>query len=89
MLQSDQTKGDVESREKVYQRELKELRAKLNEVNHERHVQKESVLQAERSNKTIRLELEEKENIVRQLQDEVPSIIISSSLHLHDLNYLC
>lgn len=71
MLQTDQSKGDVENRERVYQKELKELRSQLTELNHERQVQKESVLQAERSVKTIRLELEERENAVRQLQDEV------------------
>lgn len=71
MLQTDQNKGDSESRERVYKQELKELRSQLSELNHERHLQKEGVQQAERSVKTIRLELEEKENIVRQLQDEV------------------
>lgn len=78
MLQTDQSKGDVENRERVYQKELKELRSQLTELNHERQAQKETVLQAERSVKTIRLELEERENAVRQLQDEVdilPSFI--------------
>lgn len=71
MLQTDQSKGDIESRERTYQKELKDLRAQLSELAHEKQLQKESVLQAERSIKTIRLELEDKENTVRQLQDEV------------------
>lgn len=71
MLQTDQSKGDVESRERIYQKELKDLRAQLTELNHERQLQKESVLNAEKSNRTIQLKLEEKEIAVRQLQDEV------------------
>ncbi len=71
MLQTDQSKGDVENRERTYQKELKDLRAQLSELAHEKQLQKENVLQAERSIKTIRLELEDKENTVRQLQDEV------------------
>ena len=71
MLQTDQSKGDIESRERTYQKELKDLRAQLSELAHEKQLQKESVLQAERSIKTIRLELEDKENTVRQLHDEV------------------
>lgn len=78
MLQTDQSRGDIESREVAYQKELKDLRAQLSELAHEKQLQKESVLQAERSNKTIRLELEEKENIVRQLQDEVKVIPLHS-----------
>lgn len=71
MLQTDQSKGDVENRERTYHKELKDLRAQLSELAHEKQLQKENVLQAERSIKTIRLELEDKENTVRQLQDEV------------------
>lgn len=71
MLQSDQSRGDVETRERNMQKELKELRAQLAEVLHEKQVHKESVQHAERNNKVIRLELEEKDNTIRQLQDEV------------------
>jgi hypothetical protein len=85
MVQTDQTKGDIESRERAYQKELKDLRSQLSEMTHEKQLQKESVLQAERSNKNIQLELEEKEKAMQKLKDEVtfipfphPSLIVSN-----------
>lgn len=71
MLQSDQTRGDLETRERAIQRELADLKTQLAEMNHEKQLQKESVQQAERANKVLRLELEEKDRTIRQLQDEV------------------
>ncbi|XP_046437712.1 paramyosin-like isoform X1 [Daphnia pulex] len=71
MVQTDQTKGDIESRERAYQKELKDLRSQLSEMAHEKQLQKESVLQAERSNKNIQLELEEKEKAMQKLKDEL------------------
>lgn len=71
MVQTDQTRGDIESRERAYQKELKDLRAQLSELAHEKQLQKETVLHAERSNKNIQLELEEKEKAMQKLKDEV------------------
>ena len=71
MVQTDQTRGDIESRERAYQKELKDLRSQLSEMAHEKQLQKESVLQVERSNKNIQLELEEKEKAMQKLKDEV------------------
>ena len=71
MVQTDQTRGDIESRERAYQKELKDLRAQLSELAHEKQLQKETVLHAERSNKNIQLELEEKEKAIQKLKDEV------------------
>lgn len=87
MLQSDQTRGDLESRERAIQREVSELQAQLAEMNQEKQLQKESVQQAERSNKILRLELEEKNHTIRKLQDEVSfcfaTFLITSCLSVH------
>lgn len=71
MLHLDQSRGDVESRERNCQKEVKDLRAQLAEVTREKQAQREGVMQAERATQVVRLELEEKENTIRQLHDEV------------------
>lgn len=71
MVQTDQGRGDVEDRERAYQKELKELRAQLSELTHEKQLQSESALKAERLKKDIELELEEKDKTLRKLRDDV------------------
>lgn len=70
MVQTDQGRGDIENREKAYQKELKDLRAQLSELTHEKQLQSESALKVERLKKDIELELEEKDKVLRKLRDE-------------------
>lgn len=70
MVQTDQGRGDIEIREKAYQKELKDLRAQLSELTHEKQLQSESALKVERLKKDIELELEEKDKVLRKLRDE-------------------
>ena len=71
MLLSDKSRGDSETREHSLQREVTELRFQLSELTRDKQMQKEGVQQAERSNKMMQHDLEEKEKTIRQLRDDV------------------
>ena len=71
MLLSDKNRGDSETRERSLQREVTELRFQLSELTRDKQMQKEGVQQAERSNKMMQHDLEEKEKTIRQLRDDV------------------
>lgn len=71
LIESAQIGSERENNERMNKKKIEELETKLGDLLKESHQQDEAVQKMDRIINVLKMEMEEKDNVTRQLQDEV------------------
>ena len=84
LIESAAIGTEMENNERTNKKKIEELEAKLGDLMEESNQQDEAVKKMDRLINVMKMEMAEKENVARQLQDEV-NRCLSPIASMHDL----